>query len=69
MTKLGATPLMMAVQNDNLEVLAALIDLGADPSLRSIGGRSPLEAARAAENAEAAAILEALEATHRAEAR
>jgi ankyrin repeat protein len=53
---------MMAAQNDNLDVLATLLELGADTEVRSIGGRSPVEAARAKGHEEAAAMIEAAQA-------
>jgi ankyrin repeat protein len=52
-----ASPLLLAAQRGNLPVLEFLLERGANTRVRSVGGRTPLEAAEASDQAEAAEIL------------
>jgi ankyrin repeat protein len=58
MNKYRATALLLAAQQGNLPVIETLLERGANPELKSIGGRTALEAARAADKHEAAKLLE-----------
>jgi ankyrin repeat protein len=53
-----ATALLLAAQQGNLEVIQTLLERGANPQVKSVGGRIPVEAARAAGQEEAAKLLE-----------
>ncbi|HMG36104.1 MAG TPA: ankyrin repeat domain-containing protein [Blastocatellia bacterium] len=41
-TEEGVTALMIAVNRDQIEVVQALLGLGADPTVQDIYGRTPL---------------------------
>ena len=58
MTIHRATPVMLAAQNDNRDVLEELIQQGARLDLRAIDGRTALEAAQAAGHEESVRLLE-----------
>ena len=53
-----ATALVLSAQQGNLALIAVLLDHGANPALRSVGGRTALQAARAAGQDETAAFIE-----------
>ncbi|MCS5616842.1 MAG: ankyrin repeat domain-containing protein [Pirellulales bacterium] len=55
-----ATALLLAAQQGNRGVIQALLGRGANPELRSVGGRTALEAARAADQEDAAKLLEGI---------
>ena len=53
----GATPLHLAANTENTDILKVLLEAGADVSVRDYNGRTPLEAAEDAGSSGAAATL------------